>query len=94
MYMNVLDLSMFVFVLLDVLAVFHLNVFFLPKEPAGQLGVAGMASPQTTGGPNGKNTPTSHTCFNHFLLPDYATAGKMEAKLKCAIHQSEGFGLR
>ena len=36
----------------------------------------------------------AHTCFNHLLVPDYPTVEKMEQKLKCAIHQSEGFGLR
>ena len=37
--------------------------------------------------------PTSHTCFNHLLLPEYSSRDKLEAKLRAAILQSEGFGL-
>jgi hypothetical protein len=37
--------------------------------------------------------PTSHTCYNHLLLPDYGSREKMEDKLRKAILQSEGFGL-
>lgn len=44
-------------------------------------------------GPDSDNLPTSHTCFNHLLLPEYPTAEKMRSKLKVAISQSEGFGL-
>jgi len=45
------------------------------------------------GGPDSEQLPTSHTCFNHLLLPDYITYEKLEQKLRLAIHQSEGFGL-
>lgn len=37
--------------------------------------------------------PTSHTCFNHLLLPEYESKEKLETKLRLAIAQSEGFGL-
>eukprot|EP01026_Neomeris_dumetosa_P059394 TRINITY_DN5548_c0_g1_i2.p3 TRINITY_DN5548_c0_g1~~TRINITY_DN5548_c0_g1_i2.p3 ORF type:complete len:301 (+),score=37.09 TRINITY_DN5548_c0_g1_i2:830-1732(+) len=37
--------------------------------------------------------PTSHTCFNTLLLPDYDSKAKMERLLKLAIMNSEGFGL-
>ncbi len=37
--------------------------------------------------------PTSHTCYNHLLVPDYSSRSKMEDKLRKAILQSEGFGL-
>ncbi len=40
-----------------------------------------------------RRLPTSHTCFNHLLLPEYSTKEKMEIKLRLAIAQSEGFGL-
>ena len=45
-------------------------------------------------GPDSDRLPTSHTCFNHLLLPDYASEEKLEDKLKRAIRQAEGFGLR
>ena len=45
-------------------------------------------------GPDSDQLPTSHTCFNHLLLPDYSTFEKLDQKLRLAIHQSEGFGLR
>uniref|UniRef100_A0A7S1CPI5 HECT-type E3 ubiquitin transferase n=1 Tax=Bicosoecida sp. CB-2014 TaxID=1486930 RepID=A0A7S1CPI5_9STRA len=44
-------------------------------------------------GPDSDNLPTSHTCFNHLLLPEYSDRAKLEAKLRAAITQSEGFGL-
>lgn len=45
-------------------------------------------------GPDNEQLPSAHTCFNHLLLPDYATFEKLDRKLKLAIHQSEGFGLK
>lgn len=44
-------------------------------------------------GPDSEQLPTSHTCYNHLLLPDYGSREKMEDKLRKAILQSEGFGL-
>ena len=38
--------------------------------------------------------PTAHTCFNHLLLPDYSSREILEEKLKLAISNAEGFGLR
>ncbi|KAJ2879601.1 hypothetical protein IWW38_006088 [Coemansia aciculifera] len=37
--------------------------------------------------------PTSHTCFNVLLLPEYATIDKLRERLLTAIHNSEGFGM-
>jgi ubiquitin-protein ligase E3 A len=37
--------------------------------------------------------PTSHTCFNHLELPEYASEAKMRAKLELAIQNSVGFGM-
>ncbi|KAJ1728971.1 hypothetical protein LPJ61_003753 [Coemansia biformis] len=37
--------------------------------------------------------PTSHTCFNVLLLPEYATMEKLRERLLTAIHNSEGFGM-
>jgi ubiquitin-protein ligase E3 A len=38
--------------------------------------------------------PTSHTCFNVLLLPEYATREKLQARLLTAIENAEGFGLQ
>jgi hypothetical protein len=57
-------------------------------------GLANITFVISRAGPDSDQLPTSHTCFNHLLLPDYASLEKTEAKLKCAIYQSEGFGLR
>ncbi|KAJ2487974.1 hypothetical protein EV174_000211 [Coemansia sp. RSA 2320] len=37
--------------------------------------------------------PTSHTCFNVLLLPEYSTIEKLRERLLTAIHNSEGFGM-
>ena len=44
-------------------------------------------------GPNSDQLPTSHTCFNHLLIPEYDSRAKLERLLMLAITQSEGFGL-
>jgi len=45
-------------------------------------------------GPDTNQLPTSHTCFNHLLLPEYSSIEKMKEKLIYAINHSQGFGLR
>lgn len=37
--------------------------------------------------------PSSHTCFNHFLLPEYTSKEVLEQKLRQAIENCRGFGL-
>jgi ubiquitin-protein ligase E3 A len=44
-------------------------------------------------GPDSPQLPTSHTCFNHLLLPEYVSREKLKRLLLLAITQSEGFGL-
>jgi HECT-domain (ubiquitin-transferase) len=44
-------------------------------------------------GPDSDKLPTSHTCFNTLLLPEYASRDKMLNRLKLAIMNAEGFGL-
>eukprot|EP00944_MAST-04C_sp_MAST-4C-sp1_P006413 g6413.t1 len=44
-------------------------------------------------GPNSDQLPTSHTCFNHLLIPEYDSRDKLKKNLMLAITQSEGFGL-
>lgn len=38
--------------------------------------------------------PTSHTCFNSLLLPDYGSRAKLRAKLLTAVDNAQGFGLQ
>jgi ubiquitin-protein ligase E3 A len=45
-------------------------------------------------GDDGELLPTAHTCFNHLLLPAYASKDKLRSKLLLAIENSEGFGLK
>lgn len=44
-------------------------------------------------GPDSNKLPTSHTCFNTLLLPEYASKAKLAHMLRLAILNSEGFGL-
>ena len=38
--------------------------------------------------------PSSHTCFNNLILPDYQNKALMKSKILIAINYSEGFGLK
>lgn len=38
--------------------------------------------------------PTSHTCFNSLLLPEYSSKEKLADRLRLAILNAEGFGLQ
>ncbi|XP_050416965.1 ubiquitin-protein ligase E3A [Patella vulgata] len=44
-------------------------------------------------GPDSDRLPTSHTCFNVLLLPDYDSKTKLEERLLKAITYSKGFGM-
>uniref|UniRef100_A0A182T4I7 Ubiquitin-protein ligase E3A n=1 Tax=Anopheles maculatus TaxID=74869 RepID=A0A182T4I7_9DIPT len=44
-------------------------------------------------GPDSDRLPTSHTCFNVLLLPEYSTKEKLEERLLKAINYSKGFGM-
>lgn len=45
-------------------------------------------------GDDEKHLPTSHTCYNHLLLPEYKNKDVMQQRLTTAIQNAEGFGLR
>lgn len=62
------------------------------RAPVGGLGTM-MFMIMRQGG-NKDQLPTAHTCFNHLILPDYSTREKLKEKLKIAINNAEGFGLR
>ena len=44
-------------------------------------------------GPDCDRLPTSHTCFNVLLLPEYSSKEKLEERLLKAINYSKGFGM-
>jgi hypothetical protein len=44
-------------------------------------------------GPDSDRLPSSHTCFNHLLIPEYSSKDKLREKILIAINNSEGFGL-
>ena len=45
-------------------------------------------------GPDTDRLPTSHTCFNTLLCPEYVDVAKLRERLTTAILNSEGFGLQ
>ena len=58
--------------------------------------VNGLASMRVTvqrAGPDSLNLPSSHTCFNTLLLPDYSSGEKLRERLLRALQECEGFGL-
>lgn len=63
------------------------------KAPVGGLG--SMTFKIQRAGPDSINLPTTHTCFNTILLPDYGNNyEKLERLLGRAIIECEGFGLQ
>ena len=44
-------------------------------------------------GPDSDRLPTSHTCFNTLLCPEYDTRERLRERLTTAIENAEGFGL-
>jgi len=62
-----------------------------PKAPIGGLGALNFKIQRA--GPDSQQLPTTHTCFNTLLLPDYGTDEKVAELLGRAIVECEGFGL-
>ncbi|XP_061593598.1 ubiquitin-protein ligase E3A-like [Cololabis saira] len=61
------------------------------RAPVGGLGKLKMIIAK-----NGTDTdrlPTSHTCFNALLLPEYSTKDKLKERLLKAITNAKGFGM-
>mmetsp|Transcript_8195 Transcript_8195/g.11619 ORF Transcript_8195/g.11619 Transcript_8195/m.11619 type:complete len:828 (-) Transcript_8195:219-2702(-) len=56
-------------------------------------GLGDLAFTISKNGPDSDRLPTSHTCFNHLLLPNYATEEKLEKNLMIAVQNCKGFGL-
>lgn len=62
------------------------------RAPIGGLGNLNLII-QRSGGDSDR-LPTSHTCFNVLLLPEYKTRAKLRSLLLLAIQNSTGFGLQ
>lgn len=60
------------------------------RAPIGGLGNLQFVITQQ---PDSERLPTSHTCFNHLILPAYITREKLETKLRTVIANSQGFGM-
>ena len=62
------------------------------RSPVG--GLAQMHFTIQRSGPDTNRLPTSHTCFNILLVPEYSSKDKLQRSLDIAIQNSEGFGLQ
>ncbi|CAM9423866.1 unnamed protein product [Scytosiphon promiscuus] len=62
------------------------------KAPLGGLGKLSFKIQRA--GPDTDHLPTSHTCFNVLMLPEYSDTEKLTRLLKIAITECEGFGLK
>jgi ubiquitin-protein ligase E3 A len=62
------------------------------RSPIGGLGTLRCLIQRA--GPDSDRLPTSHTCFNTLLLPEYTTRAKLARLLRTAINNAEGFGLQ
>ena len=62
------------------------------RAPLGGLGKLRIVVQRE--GPDSDRLPTTHTCFNMLVMPEYTSRGKLADRLGLAIkHAGEGFGL-
>uniref|UniRef100_A0A8C8J029 Ubiquitin-protein ligase E3A n=1 Tax=Oncorhynchus tshawytscha TaxID=74940 RepID=A0A8C8J029_ONCTS len=61
------------------------------RAPVGGLGKLKMIIAKN--GPDTDRLPTSHTCFNALLLPEYDSKEKLKERLLKAITYAKGFGM-
>ncbi len=57
-------------------------------------GLSGLKLTIQRGSPDTDRLPTSHTCFNVLLLPEYSSKEKLRSRLMTAIENAQGFGLQ
>lgn len=62
------------------------------RAPVG--GLADLKLVIQRGSPDSDRLPTSHTCFNVLLLPEYNSKEKLRKQLSIAIENAQGFGLQ
>ena len=68
--------------------------FATGSDRAPLRGLAQLKFTIQNAGANTNQLPTSHTCFNTLLIPNYHSSEELEEKLLIAIENSEGFGLQ
>lgn len=68
--------------------------FFTGSDRAPIGGLAHLEWKVQRSGPDSERLPTSHTCFNILMLPEYGSRAKLRALLTTAIENSEGFGMQ
>lgn len=62
------------------------------RAPVGGLSTLSICIQRA--GPDTERLPTSHTCFDTLLLPEYSSKEKMRERLLTAITNAQGFGLQ
>jgi ubiquitin-protein ligase E3 A len=62
------------------------------RAPVGGLGSLQLLVQRA--GPDTDRLPTTHTCFDALLLPEYSSKSKLQERLLTAITNAEGFGLQ
>ncbi|CAD7697676.1 unnamed protein product [Ostreobium quekettii] len=67
--------------------------FFTGSDRAPIGGLGNLKCIIQRDGTDSRKLPTSHTCFNTLLLPDYGSKSLMRDRLRLAIMNAEGFGL-
>ena len=69
-------------------------LFFVTGCDRAPIGGLGSLHFEISRNGNIDELPSSHTCFNHLILPDYQNKELMKKKILTAINYSEGFGLK
>lgn len=75
---------------------FVLFCSFFSFEGSDRVPVGGMSRLKLVIARNGADSdrlPTSHTCYNVLLLPEYSSKERLEERLLKAISYSKGFGM-
>lgn len=72
-----------------------LIAFFIISKGSDRVPVGGLSKLKLVIARHGDadRLPTSHTCFNILLLPEYTSREKLEERLLKAINYSKGFGM-
>ncbi|EME28106.1 ubiquitin-protein ligase E3 [Galdieria sulphuraria] len=72
----------------------HLLFFVTGSDRAPVGGLGQLRFVIQRAGPDTDRLPTSHTCFNILLLPEYSSKEKTRNRLLTAIQNAQGFGLQ
>lgn len=69
------------------------SVQFLGSDRVPVGGMSRLKLVIARNGSDSNRLPTSHTCYNVLLLPEYTAREKLEERLLKAINYSKGFGM-